>query len=501
MDLSLRAMTAARTAAIVAVGTSAAGAIVGRLIVSRGPVEALALLMACVAVIALSRSVWMSLAAVLAIVSVLPYATLPVGTSVTPTLLESATLAALAITAVIVMLDRRQQIRTNAPSALVVCLVGIVIATFLLGLGRGYTTQTLHDFVKFLLAIASFWIVLQLVTATRDARTLLWLLTAGISGAAALGLALYAAGPGVTERALTRLVPYGYPSGRIVRYIEDDPLRPMRAVGTGVDPNSFGGLLMVGFVLTTGQVLVRNRSMPRGLAVLASATCGLAMLLTYSRGAWVGTVAGTALILLARRRWLVVPIGGVGAAAVALGLGAGFAERLWLGLTLQDPATKLRLDEYRNALAIIREHPWFGVGFGDAPSITLQTGVSSIYLTIAERSGLVGLLAFLAAVGVVVWRGSRASWSDDEGERGDLLLCFTAALVAALSVGLVDHYFFNPQFAHMATLFWVLAGGVVAIVTPAGYHAGLQRVSSSRTIRRTGYTRQPSTPGAMGERG
>ncbi|MEX2314833.1 MAG: hypothetical protein WD628_03880, partial [Thermomicrobiales bacterium] len=46
---------------------------------------------------------------------------------------------------------------------------------------------------------------------------------------------------------------------------------------------------------------------------------------------------------------------------------------------------------------------------------------------------------------------------------------------------LVDHYFFNPQFPQMATLFWVLAGTVVGIVAPSGYERARQGVSSSLT--------------------
>ena len=42
-----------------------------------------------------------------------------------------------------------------------------------------------------------------------------------------------------------------------------DPSRPMRAVGTSVDPNSFGGLLMVGFVLAAGQLVSRPVSAGR----------------------------------------------------------------------------------------------------------------------------------------------------------------------------------------------------------------------------------------------
>jgi O-antigen ligase len=168
-------------------------------------------------------------------------------------------------------------------------------------------------------------------------------------------------------------------------------------------------------------------------------------------------------ILIVRRRAWLPALGALGVAAVVLGAGAGFVDRLWQGFTLQDPATQLRLQEYQNALEIIRRHPWFGVGFGDAGSIDLQEGVSSIYLTIAEQAGLVGLAVFLVTVGTIGWIGIRGVFATKSGQHSDLLLTAVAALLAMLTVGVVDHYFFNIRFPHMAALFWIVGGLIVAL--------------------------------------
>jgi O-antigen ligase len=123
------------------------------------------------------------------------------------------------------------------------------------------------------------------------------------------------------------------------------------------------------------------------------------------------------------------------------------------------------LSEYRNALAIIREHPIFGVGFGAAPSIDQQTGVSNIYLSIAERAGLVGLGIFLVAITAIGLRGFGSWRAHRDQARGDLQLATLAGLATALVVGLFDHYFFNITFPHMAALFWILCGLILSIVS------------------------------------
>lgn len=440
------------------------GTLAGIGLLEIGPIKTLALLGALGAGIAFLRSVWVSFVALIAVVCLLPYAVVPVSTPAgTPTFIELAIFASLAIVAAVVLCDRRLGVPVGMAQSLWLGLIGVVGFAFLLGIGRGYTPQTLHDFGKFLLALGCFALVIVLVRHFRDAALVVWFLLAGTVSAAGLSLVLYAGGPGITERALVRLVPYGYPGSRIVRYIEDDPGRPMRAVGTSVDPNSLGGLLMVGFVLGAGQLFGRNPVVSRWLSGPAVALCGMATLLTYSRGAWVGAAAGLGVILIVRRRAWLPALGALGVAAVVLGAGAGFVDRLWQGFTLQDPATRLRLQEYQNALEIIRRHPWFGVGFGDAGSIDLQEGVSSIYLTIAEQAGLVGLAVFLVTVGTIGWIGIRGVFATKSGQHSDLLLTAVAALVAMLTVGVVDHYFFNIRFPHMAALFWIVGGLIVAL--------------------------------------
>jgi O-antigen ligase len=284
------------------------------------------------------------------------------------------------------------------------------------------------------------------------------------SVAAAVGLVLYAGGPRLTLAVLARLIPYGYPDTRIVRYIEDDPAKPMRLTSTSVDPNSFAGVLALAVVVAVTMTVAQRPAIPRWPAALAAIVSGSALLLTYSRAGWLGAAFGIGLVALARYRWLLVP-GGIGlAGASVLGFGERFVERLWQGFMLQDPATRMRLEEYRTALAIIRDYPAFGVGFGAAPTIELWTGVSSIYLLIAERMGLLGLGTFLVAVMGIAWTGWRTWYRMAASAEGDLLLAWLGAQAAALLIGFFDHYYANISFPHMVATFWLTQ----AIVLVAG---------------------------------
>ncbi len=464
MVVAARWLEAAPRWLVAGVGAIAGGLIAGWVALNAGVLTGVALVVAVGVAFAALKSFWVLVGSTFAIATVLPFATGGISTGpVTPTLLELALLATIGISIALVLADRTSSVEPSWGMALWFVFGGYLVVAFLLGLGNGYTTQTLHDFFKFGLGFLFFWVVIQFaVTFSAVANIVRWMV-AGITAFAAIGLLLYAGGASFSLRVLARLIPYGYPSGRIVRYIEDDPARPMRLVSTGVDPNAAGGMLMIGLVIVVSQLVVRNRIIPFRLALASSGIIGVATLLTYSRGAWVGAAVGIGLVLLIRSRVLLIPLGVAATGLLALGVGSGFAHRLWLGFTLQDPATKLRLREYGNAWEIIQAHPWFGVGFGDAPSIELQTGVSSTYLVIAERAGLIGLALFLIVVIVILGAALRAFWIRPKGEIADTLLSVGAAFVAALTVGLVDHYYFNVQYVHMTVVFWTLAGLLVVL--------------------------------------
>ena len=433
------------------------------------PVILLVVTLAGPVILLAARSLWFLLAALVGAMTLLPFFVLPISVGgANPTLFEVLGFGLAGGYLAVLLIDRRERLMTRAPVAAWLVFGGYLVFVFVLGSRFGASAELARLFLRFGLALGLFWVTLQLVRSRAEAGRLVGWIVSGAALAAALGLALYAGGAQFTYRVLIRLVPYGYPDTRVVRWIEDNPANPMRLTGTGIDPNAFGGMLMLGFVLAVGLAFSRERPLPRGLLWAAIAVTGLGVLLTYSRGAWIGSALGAGIIIWFRARWL-APLGLLGAAgALAAGLGSDFVARLEAGLRLRDEATRMRLDEYENALRIIREHPWFGIGFGDAPSPEFGVGVSSIYLLIAEQAGLVGLAAFLLVVGLIMARG----WLAFRRGGDDLVLTVGAALIAALTVGLVDHYFINIRFVHLVALFWILAGLLFALaemdLAPAG---------------------------------
>lgn len=443
----------------VALGGALLGLCGGLAVARLGPLLPLLLLSAALgAALILVEPRW-GLLGTLGIITLLPFGTLPFKIGLTPTLLECALGLTWLVFALRLFLRRDERLLPTALDGPLVLFLIITLFAFILGLDSGYTTQIAHDYVKMLLAISLFFLVTNLLRTRADLRLALNALALLGAAAAALGLGLWALGARAAAL-LARLAIVGYPTGKIVRYLEDNPAKAIRATGTGVDPNSFAGLLMVVLVLVIAQFAARRALVPRRIAAPAIPLLALCLLLTQSRASWVGAAAGVALLALLRYRRLLPPLALAIPLVLALGIGRSFIDRFVLGIRLQDPATQLRLAEYRNALAIIREHPVFGVGFGAAPSIDLQTGVSSVYLTLAERVGLLGLALYLLLLVIVALQLRPIIFGATvrDSAEGEATLALGGALAAAIVAGVLDHYFFNITFAHMVALFWGLVG-------------------------------------------
>ncbi len=185
------------------------------------------------------------------------------------------------------------------------------------------------------------------------------------------------------------------PAGRVLRFVNDDPDGVERAIGTSVDPNSFGGMLSLICACAMAQIWAKRPVLPRWITFGVVGVMGICIFLTQSRAALGAIVVAVMFLATVRERrlwWLIVG-GGIAAwvALVALATVTSLPNVFVEGVQFRDQANQMRLAEFRNAIEIIERYPVFGVGFGTGPELGLITGVSSIYLAMGQRIGLVGL--------------------------------------------------------------------------------------------------------------
>ncbi len=436
----------------------------GIVIAFGGPIAGAAVVLGGLSAILVLRNIELGFFAVIAVVALLPFATLPVDIGLTPTFLDFA-LGAVVVVWLLGIVTGRQRRIVTAPVALpLILFIFIAIFAFIFGLANGPLTATLlRKFAELLLSLGFVLIVIDYCrTWERLERLVKFLLLMG-AAAAVVAIGLWLLPEDAANSALNALTRVGYPGGWVIRYIEENPELSERAIGTSVDPNSLGGLLLMMGALVGPQMVTKRPLFRRRVIWIIGGLVFLGLILTFSRGAMLGLAAGLGLVAVARYRRLLPYMAVVAVIILLLPFAQEYVARFVEGFQGDDLATQMRFGEYRDAMRLIARYPVFGVGFAGTPDIDLYLAVASVYFTIAGRMGLFGLLAFFGIVGTVfiyAFRNRKAARAD---ERKDAVwLGLHAALLGALVAGIFDHYLFNMDFHHAVTIFWMMLGMAVA---------------------------------------
>ena len=427
---------------------------------------ALASMIALVGSLLMLRSTQVSLVVLIAIICLLPFAALPLNIGFEPSFLDGA-LAVLFFVWLARVISGEQEEFISSPLTLpVLVFLGLAIIAFIAGLGHSTPTpNTLRRFGEVVIAISLVFAVTNCVRTRRQLEQIVAALMVCGFGTAAAGVFFYVIPQAWTIRLLSALSIVRYPSGStILRLINDDPERPMRAIGTSVDPNILGALLILVTALLVPQLFSPRPILRRIFVIPMLGVMGLCMILTFSRGSLAGLFTALVLLAAVKYRRLLPMLVIVALLILYLPQTQGYVSHFVSGIQGQDRATQMRFGEYKDALILISRYPWIGVGFADAPDIDLYIGVSSRYLLIAEQIGLIGLFFFLVIIVtlfVTTWLARRQTRGD--GGLDAILLGFQIALAGALVGGIFDHYLFNLNFPHMSSLFWLYVSlGIVA---------------------------------------
>jgi O-antigen ligase len=432
------------------------GATLGVVVAAASPLYTIAGLVGVVVLACVFADARVALFGFIAVATLLPFGTIPIALGpVTPTLIDVCLVSLLLVWTLRLLADRRERLRTSGVDLPILLFIGACVTSFVLGTAYQTTTTDLRHFAELLDAIVLFFGVVNCVRDVSTLRRLLYGLVAGGAAAGSIGIVLYYLPAPTSTALLASLSRIGYPASNILQYNPGTTIQ--RAIGTSIDPNILGATLMMSGTVAVALLFASSRRWQQAALLAALLPILTALLLTYSRGSLIGFLAGGAVVatLRYRRLWL---LAGIAVVAIALSpqiSQSSFLTHLQSGIEVQDQAAAMRLGEYKDALRLISEYPWFGVGFGAAPDVDLYVGVSSIYLLLAEQVGLVGLALWIWVMAGVVIRGILGCVRSRD-EASSLALACLAALISALVAGIFDHHFVD--FPHVAAMVWTIAG-------------------------------------------
>ncbi|HET9252568.1 MAG TPA: O-antigen ligase family protein, partial [Candidatus Eisenbacteria bacterium] len=330
-----------------------------------------------------------------------------------------------------------------ANRALLGC-AGIVAVSFLSAVTSVHRGKSLEAMLN-LIAIAGLFLVAALIV--RGVRTIrivaLWNVLAALP-VAALGLA---------QHLRPELLP-------------GDNSYPGRALGLFGQPNRLGGYLIAIIPVAVALCFTVQDRMLRAGLLLAVLVLSLCLVATFSRGAWIGFVAGLVTLAVFLIRWPEIaprPVLAAAALAAVLIPGLLYAPRIWARLRpapAETPAWNMPIDPEREgsgamrraiwggALAAASQRPALGWGIGtfreaydrskddtlkrlEAEGGRTADQAHNFYLETLTERGALGLAGLLLFVGIGTAAGLAAIGSGSAELRllGAGLLASTAALL------------------------------------------------------------------------
>jgi O-antigen ligase len=453
-----------------------ATAIVGGIILGfGGPIAAAAVILAAIAALIVLRDIEIGFWAVIAVVALLPFATLPFDIGLTPTFLDMALGAVLVIWVVGLVTGRQRTITLTPVTLPLIIFMVVAIFAFIFGLSNGPLTPTLlRKFAELLVSLGFILVIIDYCTNWKRLERLVKIMLLAGAVASAIAIGLWLLPEDSTNSLLNVLSRIGYPGGWVIRYIEENPALSERAIGTSVDPNVLGGLLLMIGALAGPQLVAKRPLFPRWLTLIIIGLIFIALILTFSRSAMFGFAAGLAFVAAVRYRRLLPYMLVVAVLLLLLPIAQGYIGRFIEGFQGQDLATQMRFGEYRDAFTLIQRYPLIGVGFSGTPDIDIYLGVANVYLTIAQVMGLLGLVAFFAVIITVFsYAYFNRRWFEAHPRPDATWLGLHAALVGGLVAGIFDHYLFNLEFHHAVTGFWIILG-----LATAATHLGALKTQS-----------------------
>ncbi|MBP7061121.1 MAG: O-antigen ligase family protein, partial [Candidatus Moranbacteria bacterium] len=236
----------------------------------------------------------------------------------------------------------------------------------------------------------------------------------------------------------------------------------LRASGVFPDPHMFSYYMGMAIPLAIYSAYKKRNI----FWLVVVGTLLLADLLSFSRGGYIGLVAGLGVFALplgtrlftgdfwktSRRRIVAVGLVAIVAGSIFSPLGG----RIQSIFSQQDGSNIERLRLWQEALGHISTRPFLGVGLGNYP-LLVKPGVSyrepiyahNLYLDITLELGVLGLLCFLGLCGSILWRLGKIYTTTGDA--------FPLALLASLTVFLGHSFFETPLFSvHILSLLFLL---------------------------------------------
>lgn len=241
------------------------------------------------------------------------------------------------------------------------------------------------------------------------------------------------------------------------------------------NPNMLAVYMIIVFPLILGQFVVTNRKMGKPaylICILAVVGC---IVLTWSRGAWLGLLVATISFLIAynfNNIWL------VGATLVGVAIWNSYlpqsvTERFFSIFNPDDPSVIYHFNLWRGVFNMSADNYFAGVGVGNSAFAGSYEGFAlagtegaphaySLFMQILAETGIIGLVLFIAVMVMFVQKCFKGMKTMPMKSKSRIMVAAgLSGIFGALTMGITDHIWFSYR---VFLIFWAVVSLTVALV-------------------------------------
>lgn len=230
-----------------------------------------------------------------------------------------------------------------------------------------------------------------------------------------------------------------YASGLDITWM--NPFYP-RLSGMLIDPNAYGGLLVVAFAFHIVTYYQKLPLIPSFWGLVTTVTLASGIWLTFSRSAWIGMVLVLSVVLILRPAyaWRMLLVFATAVALILLYFGKGFLD-VFVNMASRPSQIYSRLEILHRSVEMFAENPLFGTGLG---MFARQEGViiHNTPVWFLTEFGLFGGVIFVGFVSWFIMKGMSV-YQRVGDEIKPLVMALLLAHVAMLGLSLGIEAFYQ----------------------------------------------------------
>lgn len=235
------------------------------------------------------------------------------------------------------------------------------------------------------------------------------------------------------------------------------------------NPNIFAEYLIMLIPISLSSFWFSKRIHKKALFLITSLVLVLALVLTMSRGGWIGFAFGIfVFILLVEKRLLLLAIpAAIGGLFI---LPDAILNRLMSILNFADSSNDYRIRMWKFTLEVIRDNWLVGVGFGHLPfreafgryTRTMVTyHAHNTYLETMAEMGILGFIVFISFLFVLFKYTIKKLIKGNDEYTKIITAGILSGLAAVLVQGLVENILYMPR---IIISFWILVGLLITLI-------------------------------------